>query len=375
MKVTADRREFLSAALDAERIAPAQSPVELLRCTYLHAEDGKLTVAAGNLEYAMERRIVCHTEKRGSTVINARMLSDMLRLMDGDTVELQTNDKHCALIRCGTAQYLIPLLSAEEYPRMELPCPEDTVPVSGIPKMVKRTVFAVSEEEGKPLMKCVHLVFSSDGLKAVSSDGYRIAAAKGETRAAASASFLLPAGSLEKLAFLVNDRDTLRVGLAGHTVVFMKEDFLFSARIVEGTYFNSDQLFQMAKPAFTVLTDAKAVLETVNSATAVMGTRNRFCLAFGENRLRSRCESENGSSSGALDVVALNGVPRGTYWYNPQMLLECLKAQSGTMMLEVAQNGALIMKTDDLICMQLALREPAPIVLKKPRSAAAEKAA
>lgn len=70
------------------------------------------------------------------------------------------------------------------------------------------------------------------------------------------------------------------------------------------------------------------------------------------------CESESGASSGALEVVVLSGSPSGTFWYNPRMLMECLKAQSGTMLLEAAQNGALIMKTDELTCVQLAVRAP-----------------
>lgn len=77
-----------------------------------------------------------------------------------------------------------------------------------------------------------------------------------------------------------------------------------------------------------------------------------------------------------MDVVALSGEPAGVYWYNPAQLLECLKALNGTLMLEVVQHSALLLKTDELVCFQMAVREPKaieskPQKTKKPRKEAA----
>ena len=41
--------------------------------------------------------------------------------------------------------------------------------------------------------------------------------------------------------------------------------------------------------------------------------------------------------------------------------MECLRAQKGTMKLEMATNGALIMRTEALICAQMGMREPQPV--------------
>lgn len=57
MKITTNRNELLSAAKDALSVAPANSPVKELECVYLATEDGKLTVAGGNLQVALERRV------------------------------------------------------------------------------------------------------------------------------------------------------------------------------------------------------------------------------------------------------------------------------------------------------------------------------
>ena len=376
MKFTVNRTELLAAAQNAERIAPRVSTIEILQCAYLQAEQDTLTVASGNLEIALEQQLPAQIESEGSVVVKAPLLSGMLRLLDGERVTFQMKSGKL-VVSSGNAEYAIPVMDAAQYPRMEIPCPAATVPVSGIPSLTKRTAFAVSEDTSRPMLKCVNLIFGADGLQAVSTDSFRIASAKGDRESRGNISFLVPAASLEKLAGLVSDREKLQVGTTGKAIVFRKENFLFAARIMEGPYLAVSQVLSNLKQQFTVLTDAALLRDTILQALSVTGTQNRFSLSFAAgSRLTVRCESEYGVSETAMDVVALSGEPTGVYWYNPAQLMECLKALNGTLMLEVVQHGALLLKTDELVCFQMAVREPKtieskPQKTKKPRKEAA----
>ncbi len=358
MEFTANREELLSAAQDALAVCPAKSPLPELDCAFLATEDGKLTVAGGNLQVALERRIPATITEDGAAIIDAQLLVDMLRRLAGDTVTIKRNSNGYLELTSGEAFYGVSTLDSAKYPRLDIPFPEDTVGVTGIPTLAKRTVFAVSETDDKPLMKCVHLTFSADGLCAVGSDSFRIAAAKGESRSKATTELLIPADSLAKLARLVGNKDELRVGMTGNTVVFMKEDFLFSARLMQGQYFDSAKLLSSVRPSFIVLTDAALLRDAMSSVYAVIGEHNRFSLSFDGSRLRMTCESEYGASTKELDTVPLSGNPAGTFWYNPEKLLECFRALGGTMMLKTAANGMLVMETDELTCLQVPTREP-----------------
>ena len=330
MKFTVNRTELLAAAQNAERIAPRVSTIEILQCAYLQAEQDTLTVASGNLEIALEQQLPAQIENEGSVVVKAPLLSGMLRLLDGERVTFQMKNGKL-VVSSGNAEYAIPVMDAAQYPRMEIPCPAATVPVSGIPSLTKRTAFAVSEDTARPMLKCVNLIFGADGLQAVSTDSFRIASAKGDRESRGNISFLVPAASLEKLAGLVSDREKLQVGTTGKAIVFRKENFLFAARIMEGPYLAVSQVLSNLKQQFIVLTDAALLRDTILQALSVTGTQNRFSLSFAGNRLTVRCESEYGISETAMDVVALSGEPAGVYWYSPTQLLECLKALNGTL--------------------------------------------
>ena len=361
LKIIANREELLAAACDALAVCPEKSPLPELECAYLATEDGKLTVAGGNLQVALERRIPVQIEEEGVVIIDAAMLVSMLSKLAEERVTLRVDENRQLEITCGEAFYGVSTLDSAKYPRLDIPFPEDTVTVTNIPALSRRTVFAASETDDKPLMKCVHLIFSADGLRAVSSDSFRIATAKGSSKSAAQTDMLIPAASLEKLARLVGNKDELRVGRTGNTVVFMKDDFIFSARLMQGDYFDETMMLSRVKPGFMVLTDAAALRNAMSSVYAVVGDQNRFSLTFCGATLRMICESEYGGSSVELDTVPLSGNPSGVYWYNPAKLYECLKALGGTMMLKVAENGALLMETDELTCLQVPMREPKPV--------------
>ena len=290
MKFTVNRTELLAAAQNAERIAPRVSTIEILQCAYLQAEQDTLTVASGNLEIALEQQLPAQIDRDGSVVVKAPLLSGMLRLLDGERVTFQMKNGKL-VVSSGSAEYAIPVMDAAQYPRMEIPCPAATVPVSGIPSLTKRTAFAVSEDTARPMLKCVNLIFGADGLQAVSTDSFRIASAKGDRESRGNISFLVPAASLEKLAALVDNREKLQVGTTGKTIVFTKDNFSFSARIMDGPYLAVSQVLSNLKQQFTVLTDAALLRDTILQALSVTGTQNRFSLSFAGNWLTVRCES------------------------------------------------------------------------------------
>ena len=378
MKIQVNRQEALALAKAAESIAPGKAVMDELRCVLLEAgEDNTLTMAATNMEVALERRMQAQVREGGSLLMGAKLFVGMLSLLGGETVTIQGEDGRQAQIASGTCCYTIPLLPVSRYPRMEIPFPEDTVAVSNIPHMAARTVFAAAESESKPAMQCVKLTFTSDGLKAVSYDGSRLAAAKGDSKGNASVSMLMPAASLNKLARLVSNKDELDVGTTGKSVVFTKENFMFSARLLKGQHVDSDLLLGSVQSAFTILTDAAALYDAVSGVSVVADEDSALSLCFADNRIQVRCEGEGCSSSRELEVGALSGTPEGKYWYNPRQLAQCLGALGGTLMLEIGQNGVLILRTDDLVCLQMARRKPARlrVLEEKPEKKAAKAAA
>ena len=361
MKITVNRKEFLAAAKRASAVAPPDSPLDTLRGVLLETDQVNqiLTLSATNLEVAIEQKIPCAPQDDDAVVINADLLEKITEKLADETLTLQREGNFPRVtLTSGDARFDIPIWERGSFPKMEIPFPEDTVKLSGLPAVARRTVFAVGiGDGGKPLLKCVNLMFTRDGLKASCSDGTCIVTARGDNESTGNVSLLVPAASLEKLARMSDDSTEYKVGTTGKTIVFFRENFAYSARLMEGEYIDTNPLIASVSYACSVLTDIPELKSCVASVTAVE-PNGKLMLRFQGGTLTMRCDGAYGSAASQMEVIPLTGTPQGEYWFLSRQLSACLRALSGTVTLGIAQGGMLTLSTENAYYMQPGVRAP-----------------
>ncbi len=367
MRVIANRPELLALYKKAAKLASSNSPIKALEGVLMEAdkETQTLRLSSTNMEISIQVTMSAEVRQSGGCVLNAKMGTEMLTLLGGDTVALVLDDKGSLLVGYNQSRFRVSVLPPQTYPPMELPYPEDTVQASGIPSMVKRTGFAAS---GDGVMNCIHLVFSEHGMKAVGSDGTRIMTSKGESKDGASVKMLIPARSMATLAGLVSDKDELSVGTTGKIISFMANNFIFTARLMHGNYIDTDMILSNCKSQFMVLTDGVALWKLVDSASTLAREGTTLALTFEGNRATIQCDSEYGSAQDSMDVIPLRGIPTGTYYYSAKKLMQCLKAFDGSLQLEIGTGGILLLSDETTSCFLIAMRKPKPIQLATPKN-------
>lgn len=241
MNFTIERAAFLTAAKRAAQLVPSASPLEALKCALLEIDTGmrSLHMTATNMEVTLRQDVPLLAYEGGDTTfaIDAKLLSAMLANLPGNTVECCKGDKDTLALSSDHAYYQVPTASGKGFPRMNITAPESMVKLSGVPSMVRRAAFATDPNNSNmPLLRCVNLRLTADGLRAVGSDGVCIVSAKGDKQCTGDQTFLIPAANLEKLAQLCEEKDTFSVGMADRQLVFVKEGFQFAARLMHGSY-------------------------------------------------------------------------------------------------------------------------------------------
>lgn len=372
MNVTLDRAEFLSAIKKAGTIAPHAAPIAELRGILLETDStvGTLRLTATNLEVSLEQRLSCKPQDDDAVVINARMLEGMLAMLSGETMTLCREPNVPEMtITGGSTTYVVPVFKQSNFPKIEIPFPEDATKVTGLPSMAKRTVFAAGNNAETPLYKCVNLRFTQDGLEAVCSDGNCMINVKGDNNSTGNADLLVPALSIEKLARMSTEADEFRVGSTGKSIVFMKENLVFSARLMDGEYVDSERLMNAVQNQFTVLTDVSELRRNLRFVTTVEAD-GKVMLEFKGNTITFFCEGAYGKSTSELEVIPMTGAPSGQYWFLARKLDACFHALSGTATLGIAQGGMITLSTEDAYYMQPGTRAPT-VDEKKPTKKAA----
>ena len=131
MIFSVERVKLLDAVSRLQRVVGSKTAMPVLEGILISAEQGKVTLIAYNLEMGMKKEIEAKCEEQGDIVINARLLADILRRMNGLQVEISADSKLSCHIRSGEATFDIMGMAATDFPEMPSVPEHDPIVLEG----------------------------------------------------------------------------------------------------------------------------------------------------------------------------------------------------------------------------------------------------
>ena len=331
MKFSCEKVILQAAVTTAGRVVAPKSTIQALEGVLLEAETGILRVSGYNLETGIVTQAEADVKEPGAVVLSARLLGEILRRMPDDAVSV-SSDADCTVhIQCGPTSFDIKGSSDEDFP--ELPCVNDGRSLSlaqgDLRSMISQTIFAVSDNESRPIHTGALFEAEDDTLTMVAVDGYRLALRREKllTRLnGAPFSFVVPGAALSEVEKICADSDEgAAVTQGDRHVMFQIGGTLLVARRLEGEFLNYRQ---------TVPHNNAVVLEA--ETADLQRSIDRASLIINE-KLKSplRCKFEDGSLSitsktaigAAFDRCPVSGDGKGLeIGFNNRFLMEAVKA-------------------------------------------------
>ena len=331
MKFSCEKAILQTAVTTAGRVVAPKSTIQALEGVLLEAEPGFLRISGYNLETGIVTQVEAEVREPGAIVLSARLLGEILRRMPDDAVSV-TADADCSVhIQCGPTSFDIKGSSDEDFP--ELPRVDDgsslSITQGSLRSMISQTIFAVSDNESRPIH--TGALFEADGeqLTMVAVDGYRLALRREKLAgqgAPGSLSFVVPGAALNEVEKICADCDeTVTITQGDRHVTFEIGGTLLVARRLEGEFLNYRQ---------TIPKNNAVVLEA--EASDLQRSIDRASLIINE-KLKSplRCKFEDGSLSitsktaigSAFDRCPVTGDGGGLeIGFNNRFLMDAVKA-------------------------------------------------
>ena len=242
MIFSVERQKLLEAVTKLQRIVGAKTSMPVLEGILISAEQGKITLIAYNLEMGMKKEIYAKCDEAGDIVINARLLSDILRRMNGIQVEISADERLNCHIKCGEATFDIIGMAAEDFPEMPSVGNGKTVSLKGsiLADMVKGTFFATAQNEGaKPVLTGIYVTIEDGIMQFVAIDGYRLAIRKQQVYISDSFVFLISGKAiLEAVKLIDEETENVEISVGDRLISFNINGYDFISRLFEGEFVN-----------------------------------------------------------------------------------------------------------------------------------------
>ena len=178
MKFHAEKERLIHAVKAVTLVSVSTNPITSGILITTNADGDELVFYGTDRIHHIQKRIRDIDIQSPEEVVTGLLLLEILKHLSGDTVHFESDGKHL-LISCGTARYDLLTLPVESFPRYAFLFPENTIKITSIRSLEKRTVYAASNNPNQPVaMQGVVLNCSADRTQAVASDSARISIAE-----------------------------------------------------------------------------------------------------------------------------------------------------------------------------------------------------
>lgn len=329
MKFTVERASLLDAVSKLQRVVGAKTSMPVLEGILISAEQGKLTLASYNLEMGMKKEIYCNCEKDGDIVINARLLADILRRMNGTQVEIEADERLMCHIRSGEAVFDIMGMAATDFPEMPSVAEGNNIKLDGetFINMVKGTIFAVAPVEGtRPILTGINISVKDGVLQFVAIDGYRLAIRRQKVDISENIEFIASGKGINEFSKLIGEDDEEIEITVGKRLLSMKIDgYVFISRLIEGEFVNYEKIIP-ADYRQKIKINSSEMINCVERVSLLINDTFSTpvrCI-FSENQLVISCATAMGRATEKVNI-SVEGDPF-EIGMNSRYLLDALKA-------------------------------------------------
>ena len=202
---------------------------------------GNLSLTGYNMETAITYEIDAEVTDIGECILPAKLFGDIIRRLPEGPVTVVVDDNYKVSIRAGYASFTISAENADDYP--ELPDVGEgrpvRIPQAALKELIGGTIFAVSENQGRPIHTGVKFEVADDTVSAIAVDGFRLARRTYHCEEATgrTLNFVVPAQGLKEVEKILQDTDDfVAFTLGSKHILFQMGSATLICRLLEGEF-------------------------------------------------------------------------------------------------------------------------------------------
>jgi len=212
------------------RAVSTRSTLPVLGNILLSTDEGRLKLAATNLEIGVSCWIGAQVEDDGAITLPARLLTEWVNSMPAEKIDLEMVVRTMSVnFKCARFESNIKGIDASEFPLIPTADGEKTLQLSAttLRQMINQVVFAASTDESRPSLTGVLAHFEGERLTLAATDGFRLSVRRTVLPAPVpqDVSIIIPGRSLAEVSRISGEADPdkpveLSVSAARNQILF-----------------------------------------------------------------------------------------------------------------------------------------------------------
>ena len=242
MKIICEKDKILKALNSVTKAVASKTTMPVLEGILIQTNDNEVKLTTYDLEIGIKYIIECDVKQQGATVVNAIMFSEIIRKLPDTEINITLNEKNLLVIECEGSLYKLATMNPTEFPELPQINIENSIEIeqNTLKDMIRKTIFAVSTEENRPIFTGCLFEISNNKLNLVAVDGFRLAwKNKFLQNKINDFTAVIPGRTLNEINKIILDSfDTIKIGIAKNQALFEMEDCKIVTRLLDGEFLN-----------------------------------------------------------------------------------------------------------------------------------------
>ncbi|MBQ5347453.1 MAG: DNA polymerase III subunit beta [Ruminococcus sp.] len=327
MKINVLRTDLANAVSVVSRAVSSKAAIPALEGILIKAYGSKLNISGYDLEIGINTNIDATISQQGEIVVSAKLFSEIVRKLPEEVVCIETDDRMITYITSGHAEYQIVGMNSAEYP--DLPAFEETegfeINAEILKEMIRQTVYAVSDNDSKPIYTGSLFELDNKVFKIIAIDGYRMAIRQENIESDINTSFVVPGKTQQEVLKIIGAEDeNVYISVGTRNIMFKIGEYSIISRLIEGTFLDYNST--IPKSSKTVVTaNTRLLINAVDRMALLNGDKLQSpvrCI-FVSNEIHLSCTSTIGKANDVIQAP-VNG-DEVEIGFNNRYLLEALR--------------------------------------------------
>ncbi|WP_172370263.1 DNA polymerase III subunit beta [Sporosarcina jiandibaonis] len=320
MKFEIKRDELLDGLSDVMKAISQKVAIPILTGIKIEVNESGMTMTGSDSDITIctfipaerDGEQLIKVNESGNIVLQARVFSEIVRKLPTNEVKIEVKDGFQALIRSGKSEFKLIGSNPDDYP--VLPDVRDehsfSLPADLMKSIIRETVFAVSQQETRPILTGVQWVAENGKLSCVATDSHRLARrlTSPEEMPADPLSIVIPGKSLQELnKILPDNNDSIEILITEQQILFKTANVLFYSRLLEGNYPDTSRLIPTENKT-SVTVNGRSLLQAIDRASLLAREERNNIVRFSTDEGKFIEISSNSPEVGNVEemVEAIN---------------------------------------------------------------------
>src|SRR5262250_3386913 len=240
MKLTATREDFLAPLQSVIGVVERRQTMPVLANVLLAARDGRLYITGTDLEVELVAASAVSVQQPGDITVPGRKLLDIFRALPEKTSVTLSTEGERVSIRGGRSRFTLSSLPAAEFPLVEEINAQQTLsmPQGEFRRLIDKTHFSMAQQDVRYYLNGMLLETEGKSLRAVATDGHRLALCETElaARAKTAQQVIVPRKGVLELQRILGADGNLELAVGTNHVRAQVGEIRFTSKLIDGRF-------------------------------------------------------------------------------------------------------------------------------------------